>query len=725
MKPLPSLFCLLLLVASLACVSDTSAPSPQGSPIAGNLPLPTLNPRNSGWVEERLDAVIRLYQITDAGVALVRSLDVRQMRGEPGYFGSFGFKKWAGVGEAMPIGVIHELGHSYWGGFPVEGFAELSWDILSGEKLSPALQRYHDDALAFMAQPPDDYELLRQRLRNLPALSSENPEPLIHTLEGDLVYNTGGHLALVPPILRKYWIRFMREGPFGSWYDAAAWYQSLAEEDRAAANKYLGFQHLDLRRYTSLGASDVGTGLVQASLEILDQEERQRLYDLADQFDLLLGDAQKEEKFRFWRDYLRDKQKLHRQHPEFLASLSLPRAKDLAVALDVMNGLLGLSPGEQASRLARQLPSQPFLVNFLPVLDNRTLLELFGAGTQLPQGVTLQATASFVERLNRFSVVVDRVLALGRGDPHQGAAELQQFLDGVPVEPVDDLRLFLEFFGDADRETAKAVVLALDNETVRRLMEPLPTHLRDLLTPDDLLAKLDLTVEAGFSRLKRGITLLVEEPAGNFKSNELFLGRMYQVMAERSSEAAQDTFRVVQETPFPLEGFIQQQPQAAVVILDSDLAAAAHLVRGSDPVLFPPARVIYRLIYADSKFAARLTLALADLGEEALVVESLAYFAYDQHRLERVSGLPISLERDGQFLEALLVQRGEEWLTQRLSTAFADFGGRAARGEVSPDFLAQYRATLEAAVASLPGPDSRGKLQTIIERVAAGLDTGR
>ena len=346
MKPLPSLFCLLLLVASLACVSDTSAPSPQGSPIAGNLPLPTLNPRNSGWVEERLDAVIRLYQITDAGVALVRSLDVRQMRGEPGYFGSFGFKKWAGVGEAMPIGVIHELGHSYWGGFPVEGFAELSWDILSGEKLSPALQRYHDDALAFMAQPPDDYELLRQRLRNLPALSSENPEPLIHTLEGDLVYNTGGHLALVPPILRKYWIRFMREGPFGSWYDAAAWYQSLAEEDRAAANKYLGFQHLDLRRYTSLGASDVGTGLVQASLEILDQEERQRLYDLADQFDLLLGDVQKEEKFRFWRDYLRDKQKLHRQHPEFLASLSLPRAKDLAVALDVMNGLLGLSPGE-------------------------------------------------------------------------------------------------------------------------------------------------------------------------------------------------------------------------------------------------------------------------------------------------------------------------------------------------------------------------------------------
>ncbi|HZA24547.1 MAG TPA: hypothetical protein VFA32_18440 [Dehalococcoidia bacterium] len=95
------------------------------------------------------------------------------MRGEPGFFGSYGFKGWAGVGEAKPIGVMHELSHSYWGGFPVEGFPELDWDASAGDELSSAMQRYHSDALAFMAQPPEYYEVFRQRLRHLPGLSGE------------------------------------------------------------------------------------------------------------------------------------------------------------------------------------------------------------------------------------------------------------------------------------------------------------------------------------------------------------------------------------------------------------------------------------------------------------------------------------------------------------------------------------------------------------------------
>ena len=117
---------------------------------------------------ERIDAIVALYQPTKAGEALLRSLDLRQMEGEPGFFGSYGFKEWAGVGEASPIGVAHELGHSYWGGFPVEGSPELSWERPNSQELSPALLSYHADVLAFMAQPPDGFEVLRQRLRNLP-----------------------------------------------------------------------------------------------------------------------------------------------------------------------------------------------------------------------------------------------------------------------------------------------------------------------------------------------------------------------------------------------------------------------------------------------------------------------------------------------------------------------------------------------------------------------------
>ena len=139
--------------------------------------------------------------------------------------------------------------------------------------------------------------------------------------------------------------------------------------------------------------------------------------------------------------------------------------------------------------------------------------------------------------------------------------------------------------------------------------------------------------------------------------------------------------------------------------------------------LFPPAEVIYRLIYADPKFAARLTLALEEQGEVGLLVESLAYLAYDKNRLERVPELPISLEGDGRFLEALLQQKGEDWLVRRLSAAFTEFGDRADRNEVSPDFLAQYRATLEAAAATLPNSASRSGLRAVIERVAVAIPT--
>ena len=136
----------------------------------------------------------------------MRSLDLRQMRGEPGFFGSYGFARWAGVGEAKPIGVMHELGHSYWGGFPVIGRAahgfpvigrpDLGWEREAGQEIAPALSSYHRDILAFMAQPPDGYEFLRQRLRHLPEVSGENTEPLFHSLEADLPYTTGGDLVL-------------------------------------------------------------------------------------------------------------------------------------------------------------------------------------------------------------------------------------------------------------------------------------------------------------------------------------------------------------------------------------------------------------------------------------------------------------------------------------------------------------------------------------------------
>ena len=689
----------------------TVAPTPTSEPPP--LPLPTPHPGNSEWAKERLDAVIRLYGITPAGAALLHSLDFRQMRGEPGFFGSYGFHGWAGVGEAKPIGVMHELAHSYWGGFPVIGRPDLVWDRDEGDQLAPALLNYHWDALAFMAQPPDEYELLRERLRNLPGLSARNLEPLLHSLETDLAYSTGGDLALVPPILRKYWGYFLDEGPFGTWENAAGWFQYLSHEDRVTAGKFLGLEHFDLRLYLELPQYSPQEDLLGDASQVLANEERQRLSDLAGQFDLLIGDSQLEENFQFWRGYLRDKVALQRLHPDHLHSLPEAGAGELAEALQFVLDLEG-SPEEKSRALSQGITENPFLVNFLPAVDDRTLVELFSSGARIPDGPTLQATASFVDRLRRFGVLVDSVLAAGERSPRQGARELEVFLADTGFEKEQDLRLFFDLLAGSDRSLAGKVVLELDKETVRRLIQPVPVQLRTILGPDDLLRMLDITAEAGEDDLKSGIRLLVEEASGNYRIDEPFLDRLYDVMAVRGQRAPQAMAQVMRETPFPLEGMILEQPSAAALILSSDLDLAVDLVEGSDLVVAPPARIVHRLVYADPGLAAEVVAGMEQRGIVAEVTESLAYLAYDKARTQKFPNLPISTARDGEFLESLMAGQGDTWLQERLTDAVNLYRARTEAGEVAPDFLLRYRETLEAATASL-GDGGRERLTHIVD----------
>ena len=684
-----------------AAVAPTVPPSPTPTPLPVSTPppRPTPHPGHTAWVAERIEAVVSLYRPTPAGEALLRSLDLRHLPDEPGYFGSYGFDGWAGVGEAKPIPVMHELGHSYWGGFPVIGRPELSWQRHEGEAAAPALAAYHRDVLAFMAQPPDDYEFLRERLRNLPGVSAENTEPVFHSLEADIPYTTGGDLSLVPPILRRYWGHFLTEGPFGSWERALGWYLSLSGEERATANKFLGFEHFDLRLYLGLPAYSPPGDLLSGTAGTLAREERQRLTDLAEHFDLLLGDAQLEENFQFWRGYLRDKLALFRVHPGHMESLDFPRAGDLSDALRFLAGLEG-SPASRASALAKRMPAQPFLVNFLPAVDDPTLVELFADGPELPQGPTLQATASFVERLQRFGMLVDGILAAGRKSPQEGARALENFLTETGYGQEQDLQLFFDLLKGADGELARRIMRQTDKATVRALMGPAPVQLRAIFSPEGLLDKLDVTAGAADADLRRGIGLLIGDASGNYRIDEPFLERLYAVMAQRVEAAPAEALSVMAGTPFPVEGMILRQPRAASAALSADMGLAAALVRDSDAVVAPPARIIHRLIVADPALAAGLVAALDAQGERLLATESLAYLAYDKARSEKYPDLPLSLSRDGAFLQSLLERQGEEWLSARLAESVELYRRRAADGEVAPDFLRHFRDTLEAAAAT-------------------------
>ena len=252
----------------------------------------------------------------------------------------------------------------------------------------------------------------------------------------------------------------------------------------------------------------------------------------------------------------------------------------------------------------------------------------------------------------------------------------------------------------------------MSKPTVRDLMPKVPVQLRTLLWPERLLEKLDITAESPEADLHRGVRLLLEETSGNYRIDEPFLERLFDVIADRSPEEA---LRVFSDTSFPLEGMIQRQPAFASTALSGNISASVELVEAGDAVIAPPARIIYRLISADPRFAATLLIALEERGQGWMAIESLAYFAYDKSRAEAYPQLTISLSRNGAFLSSLIERQGTEWLQTRLSEAVALYRVRAATGEVEPDFLVHYWETLEAAANTLSLED-RERLMEIIRK---------
>ena len=680
--------------------------------------MPTPHPGNSEWVRRRVDAVVGIYNITPEGAALFHSLDVRQMRGEPGFFGSYGFHGWAGVGEARPIPVMHELSHSYWGGFPVEGRPDLSWDRPQGGGLPPALKQYHADVLVFMAQPPDRFELLRQRLRNLPGLDAENLEPLLHNLEADMVYNTGGDLALAPPVLRKYWSRALNMGPYGNWIEATSWFRTLSAEERATAGQYLGFEHLDTRGYMTFPQTMDGAQPFTRAAPALVREEKQRLFDFAHQFDLLMGGPQKEENFSFWRSYLRDKVRLHRKYPDYMESLELTRAKSLATALDRVSEVAGLPTADQAPRLRELLRRDPYVVNFIPALDDRTLVDLFVMDPVMPQGATLRATASFVQRLRSFEKVVNEVLAEASSDPRMGASAMAAFLDETGYGQKEDLRLFFELMRGRDRTATNRVLLATEPKIVQELLKVVPANVRFILQPEELLEKLEVTKDAELGSLVGGVELLVAETSGNFLIDEPFLHAMFRVLADRSTSQPIELFDALDSRRFPLYEFIRLEPGAAAAVLRSDFGATMQLIGTSDPVVAPPQRVVHRLVHAVPELAARTIIWFDESGEEGLALRSLGFCSYDLHWGAFAGEPGISLENDARLLETLLREKGEEWLADRMARTFALHN----RPETGPpgEFGSHFADTWFTSADYIEDDASKETILRIVER-ASGI----
>ena len=549
---------------------------------------------------------------------MLSSLDVRQMVGQPAWAGSTGFQGFAGIGQATPTTVAHELGHSYWGAFPVTGRPDLSWDIPSGESIAPAIAQYQNDLQIFMLQPPDRYEPLRERFRNLPNLSKGDFPDLFHIGESDIVSLVAGDLNLVAPILRKYYDQYLSPGQHQTWDDLLSWYLGLPAKQKPIADVYLGLAHIPKEAYRGLPYRPSSTTVPQEIQKIIRGEERQRLIDFADQFDLIVGnqgsfqDATGVDRgFPFWRSYLREMYGLHKRYPDFLSSLGRRgKAREIGLTFDILVQAEELVTEDQVQLLRERAGAEPFLYNFLPILKNRILVRLLDPQIGPPPPVAVQkGTGAFVEELRRFIGQVDRILEVGEVDPVVGARALEDYIeslkDQVKEKLEQDVDTIFEIFADTDKETTRRIMAQVRDTATRELLDINPARTRFLLEPQRLLDALNIRVDVPSMEAVQGIKVLLDNSSGNFEIDKPFTEEVYRRISERGRRSPQETLQIIKESKLPMPDFLFGHPEEAASILSSDLKQVLELVTGSGPLRVPPARLVYHLIYVDPRLAAR------------------------------------------------------------------------------------------------------------------------
>ena len=683
-------------------------------------------PPQSPWAQDRREAYSQLYNITPEGSRMLASLDVRHMTGQPAWFGSTGFEGFAGLGQAKPTTVAHEMGHSYWGAFPVSGSPSLTWETPLGQSLSPALAQYRSDLQTFMLQPPDRYELLRERFRNLPNLSEGDYPDLLHMGEADIVSLVGGDLSLVPPILRKYFDRYLAPGPYQSWEDMLRWYVGLSTEDKRIADSFLALAHIPREAYEGLGLQS-SAGVPQEIKEITLGEEKQQLLDFAIEFDPIVGNddslkdaAGVDTGFPFWRSYLREMYQLHKRYPGLLpGNGETGRAAEIALAFDILIEGEKLGTAQRVAFLSGELSSHPFLYNFLPILDNRVLVELLGPGESPQPAEALQkGTGSFVEELRRFIAEVDRILDIANASPDDGARALEDYLESLKDQDEEklkqDIDTVFELFTDTNKETTQQMMARVTDDTIRELLNINPARTRFLLKPERLLDAIDIRANAPSDDLLAGLKVLLDNSSGNFTIDRPFTEEVYRRVSQRGRDSPQETLGIIKEAGLPMPGFLFGHPDDSVFILSSDFQQTLELITGSGPIRVPPVRLIYHLIYVDPGFAARVVEGLSEQDEDDLTSEALIYFAYDRDRLQSNPELKLSVESDALFLQALLQRKGQEWLSLQMASAITRYEANQQEGIVDPDFLDAYRRTLRAALDFIEEPQQQAALEEAI-----------
>ena len=677
------------------------------------------------WVSGRLDALQGIWGFTADGIDWQNSYDYRQMRGQPAWFGSTGSKGWAGAGQAVPRSVMHELGHSYWGAFPVEGQP----DLIPGSDVQEILALYQDDLLKFMRQSPDRFEPLRDRFRNLPNLDRGDLPDLAHFGEADLIYLTGGDLDLIPPILRKYYTSYLSDAgvvpDVKDWPDALGWWFALDDEKRADAGEVFGLQHFPLDQYEALPQRK-NAELSSTTTAFIDAEEKQRLVDFADQFDEIkeqynsLTDATGTDRgFNFWARYLGDLLDLHTKHPDVLTAGAGPRGKELGQTLDIYRELDPLSPKEQAQRYRMLVGSDGGhdIQDFAPLLKARTLLELFPAGsTSELEGIEASAGA-YAEELGELVTLADAVLNLGTTAPQEAANKLSdRLLDFSDDELAGRIDTIFSTMRDAEPEITRSVIQTIPDSLLLRLLDVRPSAARiGEVQPEQLLNAAGIAFGASPDALVEGIAILAENSSGNFAIDAPFDEAIYELLDGFAASNPDFVLRVFKETNLRLLPWVIGHAKEAAIVLATDLDRSAVLLVALDGPEPTPERIVRQLAYSDAETAAGLMLATLDVGRADVMTGTLNTIVYDAYWSGLGAGPTGRLDSAGALLTALRDIVGENQTAEFIGAGVSDYLSGVDKSDLEPEYRSQHIGTLEL----LAGAASRAKDRRFFELLIA------
>ena len=740
------LFAALFLISCSSEATPTTTHPADPTPTTTREPEPTATQKRldtqepssqSPWIRDRIRAIEALYGFTEAGRQWLEQYDLRQMVGQPGWFGSFGYQGWAGVGQAIPSSVLHELSHSYYGAFQVTGRPDLNWDVRQEGEPSTALHQYREDLKTFMFQPPDRYEPLRDRFRNLPNLSKGQYPDLFHFGEADLISMVGGDLNLVPLILQKYFDRFLKPGEQETWDEALRWYLGLATEDRKVADGYLGLAHFPLNNYRGMRPL-TDSRVSDAVLVIVEGEERQRLGDFAQRYDLIKSEkfslvdaASVDGDFKFWRSLIRQMLDLHRKHPEVLAEQAGSQGVRLGTALNTFLEAENLSHREQVE-LFRPRLDDPLIADFAVLLPSRVLVDLFGEESQGESNAPVQQViGKFTEKLQRFVRATNAAITLGKEDLLAGTAEFQRFLAELSDEEQErNLDIILDLLWEAERDTASKLLNGMSDTTILRIFENNPAAtINGHVQPERLLEVLQITTDASQRRFAEGMESLLGNTSGNIQIDAPFTALAYSRLSDRGTKNPQEALTVLQETHVPLSaqpysGYLLEQQRAASIILAANLERAAALIASREGYGESAHRIIHTLIFNDPDLAGKIVATLSAQGEEAIVVEALIVFAYDAERLDANPDLSLSLEKDKEFLQYLMDTQGGVWVQQRMDEAIRRYDALIREEEMDQEFLRAYAETLRQTAALERDSARRMALEETFDEAFQGA-TGR